>query len=245
MAYTNDTAITAPEIEVGTDDIADMLEKQKTNAFADAISWFWQNFVAGKSLYQDLVEPVSGDFNRIKANGDAWTHTGTMLFNLGSNMELNARKLTEHWAGPAAQDFQSSVVMQWLPAMLAAQQVCNLIGKGFVAIAQASIAAAKQVVKIITRIADLIQKLAMRVLKGTTPLGAAVNVIGMAWDAAQHGEFPCMAEVRAILALVAQVKSLFASITAVVAVARTYVNTTTGTCWTRTGRSSSTRTAMW
>lgn len=229
MGYTNDTAITYPEITVGTDDIANMLEGHKTDAMADAISWFWEHFVSGKSLYQDIVEPLTGDFNRIKANGEAWNHTGRMLFGMGSNMELNARKLSAHWTGDAAQDFHVSVVGQWFPAMVAAEQVCKLIGKGFEAIAEASIRAARQIVtEIIPKIMKLIRRIARRVFEKVTPAGAVVGVIGMAWDFAKDGEFPGMAEVNQILELIAQVKALFNAIKAVVAVARQYVDTTTG-----------------
>ncbi|WP_269756689.1 hypothetical protein [Amycolatopsis aidingensis] len=40
----------------------------------DQIDWFWRNFISddGKGLYAHLVEPITGDFNRIAENGEAW-----------------------------------------------------------------------------------------------------------------------------------------------------------------------------
>lgn len=51
---------------------------------ADAINWVVHNFseqlgLGGQDLRQLVIEPLAGDFNRIRANGAAWADVGTTM----------------------------------------------------------------------------------------------------------------------------------------------------------------------
>lgn len=213
--YVNEYTIKPPNITVGTESITKYVSQG--SALSQAINWFYETFIGDGSLWDDLVKPLTGDFNRIKANADAWEQTGESFWHLGSNIEKNARTLTiNHWDGDAGLAFEGMVAGAWLPGMLMAGEVCKFVGKGFAKIAEISIKAGRKAVQIVQDIIGLIEDLAMKLMPGK-------NLISMLWDAVVHGEFPFRDIVNPIEALIDTVKNLRKAIEAVCELAKGYL----------------------
>lgn len=217
MGYANATPIEIPRPEVDTDSITDKIDNM--DFATEAINWVWEQTIGnGKDLFETLLEPITGDFNRIKANGKAWESTGDSLVRLGTNVEANARKLKGHWAGEASEQFYNGILMQWLPATLAAEQVCKLMGKGFEKLGDACIAAGMKIVEVLLpKILRLIGQIARR----ATPV---VGWLGAIWDGITKGKLPIVSEIEMIKDTVEQVLALHEKIRAVVQVAKDYVD---------------------
>lgn len=146
----------------------------------DAINWFYENFISqnGKGLYDELIIPLTGDFNRIKANGTAWKHAGEMFWGTSANLSANAKKLyDEHWShGAGAEAFHHHIEFAWTPVLLIARESCKWMGKGFEAISKESIKAADKCAELLDRI---LRKIATLAAKRLNAYGFASSLLNM------------------------------------------------------------------
>lgn len=195
----------------------------------DAINWFYENFISpdGKGLYDKLILPLTGDFNRINANGAAWKHAGEMFWSTSANLSANATKLTDdHWSeGKAAGAFHNHVELAWTPVLLIARESCNWMGKGFEAIAKESIKAADKCAELLNRILTKITTLAIKRLNAYGFATSAANV-GVKW--LMHGfklegkDFPFWGDVIEIKDIIKAVLNLHDTIKQMVEAIKKY-----------------------
>lgn len=214
-----------PEVEKKT--LGDVMEGAHWGT--DAINWFYENFISrnGKGLYDELILPLTGDFNRINANGAAWKHAGEMFWNTSANFSANATKLVDdHWSdGSASKAFHNHVELAWTPVLLIARESCNWMGKGFEEIAKQSIKAADKCAELLNRILTKITTLAIKRLNAYGFATSLANV-GVKWLA--HGfklegkDFPFWGDVIEIKNIIQAVMNLHETIKAMVEAIKKY-----------------------
>ena len=213
--------------EVATTKLSDVMEGSHWGT--DAINWFYENFIStnGKGLYDELILPLTGDFNRINANGAAWKHAGEMFWNTSANLSENATKLTDdHWSqGKAAGSFHNHVEYAWTPVLLIARESCTWMGKGFEAIAKESIKAADKCAELLNRILTKITTLALKRLNAYGFATSLANA-GVKW--LMHGfklegkDFPFWGDVIEIKDIIQAVLNLHETIKQMVEAIKKY-----------------------
>jgi hypothetical protein len=227
--FTDAESVMEKPPEVETKKLSDVMEGEHWGT--DAINWFYENFIStnGKGLYDELILPLTGDFNRINANGAAWKHAGEMFWSTSANLSKNTTMLTDdHWsAGKAANAFHNHVELAWTPVLLIARESCNWMGKGFEAIAKESIKAADKCAELLNRILMKITTLAIKRLNLYGFASSAANV-GVKW--LMHGfklegkDFPFWGDVIEIKNIIEAVYNLHETIKQLVEAVKKYFN---------------------
>jgi hypothetical protein len=220
MPYSNAVDVPAGNITV---DKTPLIDKVKGNHWETAvIDWAWRNFFSdkGQGLYSTLVYPISGDFNRIAANGKAWKYTAESLDKIQRNLDENKGKLRKTgWQdGPAAQAFDDTISMIWTPALLIASKSCDYLAKGFDKLAELSVKVAEKVVDLLDKVVDRIVSLAKKLVPG---LGQVVSVFE--WIASGFEKFPYWDDVKNIGKMIDEVFTLHKKITSLVSAAKGYL----------------------
>lgn len=71
---------------------------------ADRIGWSFPAFPDG-DIREWIIEPVTGDFNKILAGGLACDNAGQALQSVGNNIVANSATLAAAWEGPASRGY--------------------------------------------------------------------------------------------------------------------------------------------
>lgn len=198
------TPVAALKIEPEPSDVNDIL-KDKGRFAGDAVDWVVSTFgdllgFGDQGLYDRLVLPISGDFNRIKANGKAWGDVCVMLALVQQNMRQNATSLvTSDWSGNAAKVFFGHIDIVLIGGLYVAEKCCSWMLKGFEKLADLSIKIARKCVAILDDIMNRIMKLAA---KGIPIIGTIWTVVE--WVASGFDRTPYLADAQAIVAQVAK-----------------------------------------
>lgn len=166
--------------------------------------------IRGKSLVEEIIDPITGGFPRLHANAAAWKHTGKSLAKIADNLNYNARVLTgNHWEGEAADAFRSGIGDYWT-GLNGVAGICFIVGEGFEALYRACEQAALYVAeKVLPRILSLLRKIAMKFAPG----------VGQAWEfleALMELEIPYVRYVQMIEEAVGQVTEIIGKIEALV-----------------------------
>lgn len=144
------------------------------------LDWIWTEFdvAGGTSFLDSILEPLAGNPNSIRANGEAWKSAGSNFGLLASNMLDNAGKLlTHHWGGEAADAFREFLSTYWEKgAVWAGEKLGEFVAKGFDKIAEVSVFIAQKAVDAINTILKVAAKIA----------GKFIPVIGWAWTAIEY-----------------------------------------------------------
>lgn len=215
--FVNPTPVTALKIEPEPSDVNDVL-KDKGRYAGDAVDWVVSTFCdllgfGDQGLYDRLVLPISGDFNRIKANGKAWGDVGVMLAIVQQNMRQNATSLvTSDWSGNAAKAFFGHIDVVLIGGLYVAEKCCSWMQKGFEKLADLSIKIARKCAALLDDILTRIGKLAA---KGIPIIGTIWTVVE--WVASGFDRTPYLADAQEIVKLVQQVIALHETLTEVVA----------------------------
>lgn len=200
-----------------TAEVGGLVEVMKDDGrwLADGVNWFYRNFVStdGRGLYDVLLEPIAGNFNEIKANGERWEAVKEMYNHIGKNLSDNTSKLIPlHWEGDAAQAFWGNINLAWTPGLLITEFMANLVAKGFTKLSEFSIDVAEKCAKVIEEILERILKLAVKCLPGVGWMVALVD-----WVASGFDEFPYFGDVEMILNLISFVEQMQEKISQLVA----------------------------
>lgn len=149
----------------------------------DVLDWIWTEFgdqlgTNGKSFTDTIIEPLAGNPNSIKANGEAWKSVGANFGLVASNIVANAGRLaTQHWGGDAAQAFLDFLERYWEKgAVWAGEKLGEFVAKGFDKIAEVSLELAELAIDAINTLLRVAAKVA----------GKAIPVIGWAWSAIEY-----------------------------------------------------------
>jgi len=203
--YVNKDAITPQQIVPATTNLGDVMKGDRWAS--DAVNWFYKEVVGqfldtgGKDLYDLLITPISGDFNRIKANGDTWHDVGDMFWKIAGNISGNAADLAKSdWTGAAADAFFSQMNVVWTGAFLGIQGVCNLLQKVFNAIGDVSIKIATKCANMLNDVLARITKLAWRSVPVVGWLGSLVD-----WASSDFKNFPYVSDIEDIITIIKDV----------------------------------------
>jgi hypothetical protein len=76
------------------------------------VDWIFQK-ITGKSLIQTIITPITGDWSRIAANGEAWRSVGSAVEAISDNLSANVDTLQQHWTGAASESFGNHIRTVW------------------------------------------------------------------------------------------------------------------------------------
>jgi hypothetical protein len=223
--FSNPTAVTPAEISADGPSITESMDsKMRGSVEADAINWVVRNFsealgLGGKDLRQIVIEPLAGDYNRVRANGQAWTDVGTMLNTILTNMGQNARILvTSDWTGEAASAFLEHVDVLWAGGLYVAGKCADWIGKGFDKLADV-------VLKIATKCAQIFDRLIGKVIDVGKRFVPVVGQIAMLveWIASGFEDFPFWDDIHAVASMIQEIVTLQETVSSLMADAQAYV----------------------
>lgn len=205
MPYSNTVEITGYAANVANKPLVDKLDK---NHFGlDDIDWFWRNFMSdnGEGLYATLVEPITGDFNRIAENGNAWKHASNQFRDLSKNLTDNtATLISQHWThGESSAAYHQHIEIVWVGALWIGEELCTAIAKGFEKISEWSISLAEKAIEVLDRIIKAVSRLAGKAVPAVGQLAGAVE-----WIASGFQDFPYISDVNRIKSLIDQVYNI-------------------------------------
>jgi hypothetical protein len=147
----------------------------------EVVNWIWEQ-VTGENLIEALIAPVTGDWSRIAANGEAWTNVGNALEQISGNLNDNVDKLGPYWEGEAADAFRRHIEVAWFAGLYAEGAVAKTIAKGFVFVAEQSEKLCQEALDLITK---LINKLLSAIATLPIPVVGEARAIKLVWDAYQ------------------------------------------------------------
>ena len=198
MSYrnANDLELTPPE--VGTDSLRSQVEDLGVKL--EVFDWIYQK-IRHKSVIDELIAPLTGDFNRIRANGEAWVILGRNgLERISDNQEHAVDKLrNHHWTdGNAAKAFEAHIKGPWFIALYAAAKGCEWIQRGFNVLADKAVQVAQEAVDLLRKLVDILAKLASRGVPVVGWAKGAADVVGSIFG----GVVPYKKEIETIIHLV-------------------------------------------
>lgn len=223
--FRNPTEVVAKSISVGTTTITERMDNKTKGGWApDAINWIVQTFseqlgLGGKDLRQMVIEPLSGDYNRIRANGAAWGDVGTMLNTILTNLGQNAKLLvTSDWTGEAAQAFLEHIDAIWAGGLYVASKCAGWLQKGFDKLADLVLKIATKCAQIFDRLIDKIVDVARRFIPGVGQVIMAIE-----WIASGFKDFPAWDDIWEIKRLIDEITQLQQTISNLMTAAQNYI----------------------
>jgi hypothetical protein len=158
--------------------------KAEGGPVVDFLDMIWQVFgvADGQSFADSVIIPLTGNYNSIKANGDAWQQAGLMFGSMAATIGANAvTLLTEHWQGQAADMFSAFVTNFWTRgAVYAGEQVGKFLASGFTAISEFSKKLAEAAMMVIRRIFQIAQRLLTKAIPGFGQAKMVLEFVGKA-----------------------------------------------------------------
>jgi uncharacterized protein YukE len=223
--FTNPTAVTAASISADGPSITDSMDaKMRGSAAADAVNWIVGTFsehlgMGGQDLRQLVVEPLAGDYNRVRANGVAWADVGTMLNTVLTNLGHNAAVLvTSDWTGDAAQAFLGHVDVVWAGGLYVASKCAGWMQQGFDTLADVILKIATTCARILDQLIEKIVDVAKRFVPA---VGQIIMVIE--WASSGFEDFPAWEDIKEIARIIDSIQNLHKTVTEAVTIAENYV----------------------
>ncbi len=171
------TELTKEDIERPDTDFSEDLD---VGTVLSVLDWIWSEFEVdgGKGFTDSIISPLSGNYNSITANGEAWTQVGTQFGELVGNMGTNTTTLVDNsWEGDASAALKEFVDVSWTRgAAWAGEKIGTFIGLGFEKIAEASKKIAQAAIDLIKKVAKIARKIATKF----------IPVVGWAWTAIEY-----------------------------------------------------------
>jgi hypothetical protein len=174
---TVESFLEAPGANSGT--FADKIADQGPQV--QVVNWIWEH-VTGENLVEALIAPITGDWARIAANGEAWKNVGNAVEQISGNLSDNVGKLDPYWDGAAAQAFRRHIEVVWFAGLYAEGAVAKTIAKGFGFVADQSERLCQEALDLIMK---LVNKLVSAVATFAIPVVGQVRAIKLVRDAYQ------------------------------------------------------------
>ncbi|HET8643754.1 MAG TPA: hypothetical protein VFM37_17595 [Pseudonocardiaceae bacterium] len=181
MSYSDvdpvDGHLQPPEVRSGG--LEEMIADQSIQV--QAVDWIFER-ITGRSLIETVITPITGDWTRIAANGDAWRSVGAAVDAISNNLTANVEILRQHWTGGAADSFANHVNTVWAGALSAESALARLVGDGFEVVAEVSQQLCQEALDLLQRLVDkLLEAIAMLPI----PFVGWARAIKIVWDAYQ------------------------------------------------------------
>lgn len=188
--------------EVDRASLNDVLQDQGWGV--QAVNWVFEA-VTGESLVATIITPITGDWSKIRADGDAWRMVGNAMNDVSYNLTDAVGKVRDHWDGDAARAHEKYVALGWKAALFAEMGVAQLIAKGFDTVAAGAEALGKQAARLLDY---LVNKLLEAAATVWIPVAGWIKAAEMVWNAYQIYR-RVMDIIDTVQKLIADVKSLF------------------------------------
>ncbi|NKE60911.1 hypothetical protein FXN61_30665, partial [Lentzea sp. PSKA42] len=204
MAYRDPRPVSASlkQPEVDRASLNDVLQDQGWGV--QAVNWVFEA-VTGESLVATIITPITGDWSKIRADGDAWRMVGNAMNDVSYNLTDAVGKVRGHWDGEAARAHEKYIALGWKAGLLAEMGVAQLIAKGFDTVASGAEALGKQAARLLDY---LVNKLLEAAATVWIPLAGWIKAAEMVWNAYQIYR-RVMDIIDTVKKLVSDVKALF------------------------------------
>lgn len=201
--YADKTELKLDPPEVGTDSLKDQLKNLSPDV--QALNWVYEQ-IRGKDMFTELIEPLTGDFNRMRANGEAWNTVATAIENVSDNLTHNADDLRTHWThGRAADAFEITYIKgAWFAGCYATAEACRFVKRGFDMLADQSIRVAQAAVNMLQSLIHKLENLATKLIPGGGWAKAGVDAVVDIFQ----GKVPIVSEVEDAIKLVEAILDL-------------------------------------
>ena len=181
MAYSDVTSVTnllrTPTANAGG--LEQMISNQSIQV--QVVDWIFKQ-VTGRSLVQTIIEPITGDWSRIAANGEAWRSASQAMLAMADNLSGNIDELRSHWSGSASDSFGVHIQEVWRGALESQAELAELVGKGFDTVAEEG---RKLVQEALKELEKLVNKLIEAIAVIWVPFAGWARAVQMVWDAFQ------------------------------------------------------------
>lgn len=184
--------------EPGDVDIQAMIEDAGWEV--TAVDWIFEQ-ITGESLVEKVIMPITGDFNKIKQDGNAWTRVGESMRAFGETMKANADTLREDWRGPAAMAHEVYVDAGWKAGFTVEAKIADTVATGFAKVAEGSQKLCEQALKLLKK---LVRKLIEAIAESWVPVYGWIRAADMVWSAYQIYQM--------ILQIIEMVKDIISSV---------------------------------
>ncbi|SFR29480.1 hypothetical protein SAMN04488564_119124 [Lentzea waywayandensis] len=188
--------------DVDTASLNDVLRDQGWGV--QAVNWVFEA-VTGESLVSTIITPITGDWSKIRADGDAWRMVGNAMNDVSYNLTDAVGKVRGHWDGDAARAHEKYIALGWKAGLLAEMGVAQLIAKGFDTVASGAEALGKQAARLLDY---LVNKLLEAAATVWIPVAGWIKAAEMVWNAYQIYR-RVMDIIDTVQKLIADVKALF------------------------------------
>jgi hypothetical protein len=169
--FDNGSAITEqlqPPEDTSGDDIQDLVKDAGVEVLA--VEWIFQQ-ITGKSLTQEFIEPITGDFSKMSADAEAWRNIAEAMKAFSGVMTGNEKILGDSWTGPASLAHKAYVDLGWRAALAAEAGIAELIAKGFELLSDTS---KKLAAKALDLLKSLIDRLLVMAAEACVPIAGWV-----------------------------------------------------------------------
>jgi hypothetical protein len=195
-----DGHLRAPTVDAGG--IEAMIRNQSFQV--QAVDWIFEQ-ITGRSLIQTIITPITGDWTRIAANGEAWRSVGSAVEAISSNLSANVDILQQHWTGNASDSFGTHIRTVWFGGLYAEAALAKVIGEGFDVVADTSQRLCQEVLDQLERLVNkLIEAIAMLPI----PIVGWARAVKIVWDAYQIYQ-AIMEIIEAIRGIIESAQQLF------------------------------------
>lgn len=188
--------------DVDTASLNDVLRDQGWGV--QAVNWVFEA-VTGESLVSTIITPITGDWSKIRADGDAWRMVGNAMNDVSYNLTDAVGKVRDHWDGDAARAHEKYIALGWKAGLLAEMGVAQLIAKGFDTVASGAEALGKQAARLLDY---LVNKLLEAAATVWVPVAGWIKAAEMVWNAYQIYR-RVMDIIETVQKLISDVKALF------------------------------------
>ena len=168
------------------------------------VEWIFKQ-VTGRSLVQTIIEPITGDWSRIAANGEAWRSAGQAMLAISENLSANLPELREHWSGAASDSFGTHIDQVWHDALQAQSELAEVVGRGFDTVAEEGRRLCQEAIK---ELEKLVNKLIEAIAVIWVPFAGWARAVQMVWDAFQLFE-AIMEIIQAVRGIIEAAQNLF------------------------------------
>ncbi|MFD2418704.1 hypothetical protein [Amycolatopsis pigmentata] len=138
-----------------------------------AVDWVFQH-IAGKSLVDMVIKPLTGDFSKMRQNGEAWRNIANAMKQFSATMSGNAKIVGEDWKGPSGLAHKAYVDVGWKAGLAVEGEIAKVIAKGFDTVADGSEKLAREALKLLKKLVDKLIEIAAK---------ACIPVVGWAAEA--------------------------------------------------------------
>lgn len=139
-----------------------------------AVDWVFQH-IAGKSLVETVIKPLTGDSSKMRQNAEAWENISNAMKQFSATMSSNAKIATgDGWSGPSALAHRAYVDVGWKAGLFVEGEIAKLIAKGFNLVADQSEKLAEKALELLKKLVDKLIEIAAK---------ACVPVVGWAAEA--------------------------------------------------------------